>query len=201
MSPKVGAQSIALAGLFLLLAFAAYLPAAIWYVAPRHLYFPALLFFISIGFILQYISLRIPAKSPTRIFSSLIALFVFLGSAFGFNGQLDTWMDRDLYRKNFYQALEPTLVSQGIDCVVVSRVLNNSDTYLYSESINLAMGYYNGASIGDSKDCTSVPTEREDHVFSCAEDNRENWSELVSYSFERDTRKFNFKFKEVCASS
>jgi len=201
MPAKVGVKSIALSGLFLVLAFAAYIPSAIWYVAPRHLYFPALLSFISAGFLIQYITLRIPVKSPIRAFSGLIALFIFLGSAFGFNGQLDTWMDRDSYRENFYRALEPALVSQEMDCVVVSRVLNNSDTYLYSESLNLAMGYYNGASIGESKDCASVPAEREDHVFSCTESNRENWAELVSYSFDQSSKNFKFNFKEVCLPS
>jgi len=195
---KLGLHSIQLSVLFLVLAFSAYLPAAIWYVAPRHLYFPALLFFISAGFLIDYISFRIPIDSKLRLFSFSTALIVYLGAAFGFNGQLNEWMKRDLFRSNFYQELAPALEKQGLECVVISRVLNNSDVYLYSEVLNTAIEYYNGRSIGDSNKCASAPTELADHVFKCYEGNLENWAELTAYSAKKDARNFQFDFVKIC---
>jgi hypothetical protein len=107
-------------------------------------------------------------------------------------------MNRDAYRSNFYQELAPALAKRGVDCVVISRVLNNSDIYLYSEALNTAMEYYNGGSIGDSNKCALAPAEQEDHVFTCAEGNQQNWAELTSYSADKRSRNFNFDFAKIC---
>lgn len=198
ISPKIGSFNLFAGALFLILSFVAYLPAAIWFVAPRHLYFPVILAFISLGFLTQYISLRISNKSLIRPLAVFIAIFVFCGSAIGFNGQLNSWEKRDSFRKTFYKELNRAIKSQNIDCLVVGRKLNSSDSYLYSESINLAMGYYNGIPIGDSKLCISVPAERVDHFFECSDHIQQDWAELVSYSYTPGPTNFKFKFRQVC---
>jgi hypothetical protein len=184
---------------FMLLAMAAYFPAAVWYVSPRHLFLPGLFSFLALGIIVNLLVEQLPKSRKISSFQYMSGLLSLSLCLVGFNGQISDWVDRDKTRQKLYSALGADLAAIGEPCIVLGRELNSSDPYLYSENLNYAMDYYKGISIGSVSHCNVPPVEGEPFEFTCADGNSEKWVQLRGYTYSKENGTFSsFKLSEVC---
>lgn len=187
---------------YLLLSFVAFLPAATWYVAPRHIFLPVVLLSLGFAFILsQYTSQYILKQQ--LIFLRPIALMLVFGIFLGFNSQMNAWVERDKNRQIFYSQLEGEVLANFPDsCIIVSQAITTNDGILYSESFSSAMKFYAGKSLQlfDNR-CNGSPFIVEGKYNCDATSSRDQWVEL--YSFQQSKlypANFVFSIREVCTS-
>jgi hypothetical protein len=185
--------------LFLILGMAAYFPAAVWYVSPRHLFLPGLFAFLALGIILNILVEQLPKSRKVISFQFICGLLSLSLCFVGFRGQINDWLERDDTRQKLYLALGTDLAAIGEPCIVLGRELNSTDLYLYSENLNYALDYYKGISIGSISHCNTPPIEGEPFDFTCADGNSEKWVQLRGYTYSKKSNQFsNFQFLDVC---
>ena len=185
---------------FMLLSFVAFIPAATWYVAPRHIFLPVVLFSLGFAFILSEYTSRYISKSQV-LFLRPIALVLVFGMFLGFNNQVNACVDRDGNRKIFYSQLEEEIRRTFPNsCIIVSQAITTSAGILYSESFSSARKFYAGNSLKlDDNGCNRTPSSF-DGTYNCeATSPMHQWVEL--YGFEQSKyspTKFTYSIREVC---
>lgn len=185
--------------LFLILGIAAYFPAAVWYVSPRHLFLPGLFAFLALGVNLNLLGEQLPTSRKISSLRYLGGLLSLTACLVGFNGQITDWVNRDEIRQKLYSTLGSELATIGEPCVVLGRELNSTDLYLYSENLNYAMDYYKGIPIGSVSHCNIPPVEHNPFEFTCAYGNPEKWVQLRGYTYSKKKGAFlNFELPKVC---
>jgi len=185
--------------LFLLFSGAAYFPASIWYVAPRHLFLPVVLGFIFIGLLISEIDREFQLARFIKFTNYSLACILVVSLFVGFNSQISAWLTRDIHRQHFYQSLEDVLQPLGNPCIAVGQELNNSDTYLYSENLNYAAAFYSGKSVAWKSRCNFPPVESPVNQYKCEIENREIWYQLKGYLREDGANGFkDFSLIKIC---
>ena len=187
---------------FILLSFVAFLPAATWYVAPRHTFLPVVLFSLGFAFVLSEYTSQYISKQHI-LFLRPVAVALVFGIFLGFNSQVNAWVDRDKNRQIFYSQFEQEVLSNFPDsCIIVSQTITTSEGILYSESFSSARKFYAGKSLKlNDNGCNRTPSIS-DGVYHCeATPTKNQWVEL--YSFEQSKfypTNFTFSMREVCKS-
>lgn len=115
--------------------FVAYLPAYIWYIAPRHNYPPTIFACIAgaiaIDSLLNIADRRFPKWG--RTFSSLTAILLITIYSFAFacyaSSEKQQWIDSYQYRKNFYNDLATNGILQQLKPIYLDGFPNNIGTF------------------------------------------------------------------------
>ena len=185
--------------IFLALSFAAYMPAAVWYVSPRHLYLPLILAIIGMSILFDFVYSR--AKMPYWVNGMLIlsALLSIVLVIVGFHAQISSWENRDQTRIQIYGDLEKDMSKLGVQCIIVDPDLNATDPFLYSEVPNYAIEYYAGRPVGKTKKCEFSPVLLNGNQYLCNEINRETWYLLSDYRRNTRSSDFVFELTQVCS--
>jgi len=191
-------KTLQLGIIFLIFAFVAYLPAAVWYVSPRHLFLPIILGLISVSIFSQYIYSQYKVGSKIECLLKFLSLFLIAVMLFGFHSQISNWLARDLIREQLYSQLETFKRSGAIDCLLVDPKLNEIDSNLYSETPNYALDFYNGRAIGDQVKCEFSPILVNGKAYECNILSHESWYVLRGYGLEPNSDKYIFELEEVC---
>jgi hypothetical protein len=184
---------------FLCLAGAAYMPSAIWYVAPRHLFLPVVLGSIFVGIMISEFLKIMELKTWVKSIAVFSCALLFISSSLGVSRQISSWNARDNYRVAFYNALNSHLGEIESPCIVISQKLNNVDSYLYSENINAALKFYSGQDQVSEPKCDIPATETNEGSFICQDSNQNSWYEIRSYSLKYSGGNRNyFDLKKIC---
>lgn len=184
--------------IFLIFAFVAYLPAAVWYVSPRHLFLPIILGLISVSIFSQYIYSQYKVVSKIEILLKFFSLILIVVMMFGFHSQISNWLARDLIREQLYSQLETFKKTRAIDCLLVDPKLNEIDSNLYSETPNYALDFYNGRAIGNVVKCEFSPILVKGKTYECNILSHESWYVLRGYGLESNRNQYIFEMEEVC---
>jgi hypothetical protein len=199
----VDARALSLAILFVSLSFISYLPAASWYVAPRHLFLPAVLFSLGSAFALSSIGDFFSRSVVSRIFRPIAALLVF-GLLLSFNAQSAQWVARDEARKILYQQFNDLINTEHNGaCIVVNPDVITGEGLLYSESFESARKYYAGESLRQKiGECQSAPIVADGKYLCDWESGQTNWLELTSFRQSKISPiKFTFLLTEICKTT
>jgi len=191
--------SLKIGVLFLSFSLASYIPAAVWYVSPRHLYLPIALGMIGVSMVISFIYDQSVLNNFVHIALRMVSVLALALSIFAFNSQISAWLERDEFRSQLYMGLENYMKENRLDCILVDSSLNEQDPYLYSEVPNYALDYYNKRPIGGDSKCEFSPTKSSPMEFACNPENRETWNLLTGYSSRRDSvMKFKFATEPIC---
>lgn len=184
---------------FLSLAVAAYMPSAIWYVAPRHLFLPVVLGSIFVGITISEFLKIVELNTWVKSIAVFLCSLLLVSSSLGVNRQISSWDARDDYRVAFYEALNSHLKEIDNPCVVISQKLNSVDSYLYSENINAALKFYSGQDQVSEPVCDVPATETSDGSFICQDSNQDSWYEIRSYSLRyAGGNRNNIDLEKIC---
>lgn len=184
---------------FLSLAGAAYMPSAIWYVAPRHLFLPVVLGSIFVGILISEFLKIMELKTCTKSIAVFFCAVLFISSSLGVSRQISSWDARDQYRVAFYNALNAHLNEIGNPCIGIGQTLNGVDSYLYSENINAALKFYSGRDQESEPMCNVPATETSEGSFTCQDSNQDSWYEILNYSLKYGGGRENyFNLKKIC---
>jgi hypothetical protein len=184
---------------FLCLAVAAYLPSAIWYVAPRHLFLPVVLGSVFVGIMISEFLKIMELKTWIKCAAVFSCILLLISSSLGISRQISSWDARDKYRVAFYNALNSHLEEIGSPCIVISQKLNNVDSYLYSENINAALKFYSGQDQVSEPKCDIPATETNEGSFICQDSNQDSWYEIRSYSLRyAGGNRNNIDLEKIC---
>lgn len=184
---------------FLFLAVAAYMPSAIWYVAPRHLFLPVVLGSIFVGILVSEFLKIVALKTWIKSLAFLSCVLLVISSSLAFNRQIASWDARDRYRVSFYEALNSSLQKLENPCILIGQVLNNVDTYLYSENINAALKFYSGKEQKSEPGCSVPAVETTAGSFVCQDSNEDSWYEIRSYSLKHSGNPVDeFDLVKIC---
>jgi hypothetical protein len=196
---SAGSKNLLSSIFFLCLAAAAYMPSAIWYVAPRHLFLPVVLGSIFVGILISEFLKIMELKTWIKSIAVFSGALLLISSSLGVSRQISSWDARDSYRVAFYDALNSRLEAIKNPCVVISQKLNSVDSYLYSENINAALKFYSGQDQVSEPMCDVPATETGEGSFICQDSNQDSWYEIRSYSLKYGAGRENyFDLKKIC---
>ena len=184
---------------FLCLAVAAYLPSAIWYVAPRHLFLPVVLGSVFVGVMISEFLKIMELKTWIKLIAVFSCTLLLISSSLGVSRQISSWDARDKYRVAFYDSLNSRVAKMENPCVIIGQKLNNVDSYLYSENINAALKFYSGQDQESEPMCDVPATVTGEGSFICQDANQDSWFEIRSYSLKYSGSPVNkFEFEKIC---
>lgn len=150
---------------YFILAFASYVPIAVWWVSPRHLYLPGILFAIWLS---QIAFSLVQSKVLKLLLLKILTLFLVFLSICVTSVLAVNKTSYSSEREKIYFSLiksitenEPEKYCYGID---INSDMNNLFRY---ESINHALAFYSGNNQFSRSKCSSNPVYKINHVKKC----------------------------------
>lgn len=150
---------------YLILAFASYVPIAVWWVSPRHLYLPGILFAIWLAQIsFSLIQAKVLKKSSLKLFASFLLFFsIGVTSVLAINKT-----SYSLEREKIYISLVSSVPENetGKYCYIFDNNSDPNNLFRY-EAIPQAFAFYSGNNQFSRAKCSPNPVYKINHVEKC----------------------------------
>jgi hypothetical protein len=174
---------------FLILAFASYVPIAVWWVSPRHLYLPGILFAIWLSQIaFSLIQSKVLKLSLLKFFTLfLVFLSICVTSVLGVNKT-----SYNSEREKIYFSLIKSITEDELGKYCYGIDINSDVNNLFRhEIINHALAFYSGNNQFSRSKCSSNPVYKINHVKKCfvyttTTQKQYGWKIIVGDSSEKE---------------
>ena len=185
---------------YLILAFASYVPIAVWWVSLRHLYLPGILFAIWLAQIsFSLIQAKVLRKSSLKLFASFLLFFsIGVTSVLAINKT-----SYSLEREKIYISLVASVPENktGKYCYIFDNNSDPNNLFRY-EAISHALAFYSGNNQFSRAKCSPNPVYKINHVEKCflyntTLRNQYGWQIIVG----DNSKKYNsgkFKIYNLC---
>ena len=180
---------------FFVLSVISFLPAALWSIVPRHLFAPSIL--LSISFSLWTLG-AIHLSGSWSFSIRVVAVFLIPICVTTQSNVISDWLQRDVTRRSFYLSLEDSYSNLGISCFTQGPKLNELSSMVYSERMNIAIGYYSRNGSTSSYLCSSEPLQGKDSVWDCKHSIGVNWYEVDSYDISSNGNVKKIYSHKIC---
>ena len=187
-----------LAIFFFLLSVTSFLPSALWYIAPRHLFLPLILFTTSLSLCnFREFSFLKYGRGFAHILVSVSLLLCF----FAQSKVISDWLTRDSLRQSFYLVLANSSSNAKKECFVQGSQLTDISSIVYSEKLNIAMDFYLGGNQERLQGCFHEPKLVTRSVWSCDPLTDHYWYQIDGYQMKNATFVTKIHAKKICSPS
>jgi hypothetical protein len=150
--------------LFFMLSFIAYIPTALWYVSPRHLYLPIILFVLGIGSIPMDKLNKFLIGKP-HLFVSILSLILFVVSTFQVQRSQEF---KSQVREAVYLQVDAQLSEkEKSKCIYLHSKNESTKEYLRYEMTNPALAFFTGNQSYYLANCQTASNLELLHIDAC----------------------------------